>query len=255
MNTDLIVVLDVDTHGEALDTVAACGNCTWFKVGSQLFTRCGPAVVRDILAKDRRVFLDLKFHDIPNTVAQAASAAAALGVDLFTIHATGGQKMIAAAPPIQVPLGCTTVPPDPDLFGDGNGTSEGCAMDNTPTETIPSAEQVPGGVQTAPVLMYTQSPCARNIVYLNSPLPDDVETLAGQDLDFFNLMFGPYAEQTRAANAAGRHKTTSVPPQRVSAETLWAKSLRAATGIGHPPAHASAGPCRRMPASGLPPIT
>ena len=97
MATELIAVLDVDTRDAALETVAACGACACFKVGSQLFTRCGPAVVREIQGRGKQVFLDLKYHDIPNTVANAARAAADLGVALFTLHATGGRKMIEAA--------------------------------------------------------------------------------------------------------------------------------------------------------------
>jgi orotidine-5'-phosphate decarboxylase len=97
MGTELIVVLDVDSREEALATVAACGDCRWFKIGSQLFTRCGPDVVRAIQGLGKSVFLDLKYHDIPNTVAHAAKGAAALGVGLFTLHASGGRRMIEAA--------------------------------------------------------------------------------------------------------------------------------------------------------------
>ena len=95
--TELIVVLDMDTRQQALDTIAACGACTWYKIGSQLFTRCGPDLVREVLALGKNVFLDLKFHDIPNTVAHGAKAAADLGAGLFTVHASGGRKMIDAA--------------------------------------------------------------------------------------------------------------------------------------------------------------
>lgn len=97
VKTELIVVLDVDTRGKALRVVDTCGTCAWFKIGSQLFTRCGPPIVKDVQAAGKRVFLDLKFHDIPNTVAHAAKAAADLGVGLFTLHASGGRAMIEAA--------------------------------------------------------------------------------------------------------------------------------------------------------------
>ena len=95
--TELIVVLDMDTRDDALRTIGACGDCRWFKIGSQLFTRCGPDLVREVIATGKHVFLDLKFHDIPNTVAHGAKAAADLGAGLFTVHASGGRKMIAAA--------------------------------------------------------------------------------------------------------------------------------------------------------------
>lgn len=97
MATKLIVVLDVDTRDEALDIVNATGECEWYKIGAQLFTRCGPQIVKDVQAVGKKVFLDLKYHDIPNTVAHAAKAAADLGVGLFTLHAFGGKDMIAAA--------------------------------------------------------------------------------------------------------------------------------------------------------------
>jgi orotidine-5'-phosphate decarboxylase len=97
MAAELIVVLDVDRADEALAIVDACGACQWFKVGAQLFTREGPAVVRAIQGRGKSVFLDLKYHDIPNTVAHAARAAADLGVGLFTLHASGGRRMIEAA--------------------------------------------------------------------------------------------------------------------------------------------------------------
>ena len=97
MGTELITVLDVDTQEAALDVVDRCGKCSWFKVGFQLFTRCGPAVVRAIQDRGKHVFLDLKFHDIPNTVAHGARAAVALNAGLFTLHTSGGRAMMEAA--------------------------------------------------------------------------------------------------------------------------------------------------------------
>jgi orotidine-5'-phosphate decarboxylase len=97
VNTELIVVLDVDTQEEAMAIVASCGGCDWFKIGSQLFTRCGPDIVRLIQERDKKVMLDLKFHDIPNTVAHTVHAAVDLGVSLLTLHASGGRAMIEAA--------------------------------------------------------------------------------------------------------------------------------------------------------------
>ena len=95
--TQLITALDVNTRQEALDAVVAIGDCAWVKVGSQLFTRCGPEIVEEIRQEGKAVFLDLKFHDIPNTVAKAASAAAGLGASFITVHASGGRAMITAA--------------------------------------------------------------------------------------------------------------------------------------------------------------
>ncbi len=94
----LIIALDVETPKTALDLVKQLHSVAgMFKVGSQLFTAAGPQIVRDIIAHDSKVFLDLKFHDIPHQVAGAARSAAELGVSLFTIHASGGAEMMRRA--------------------------------------------------------------------------------------------------------------------------------------------------------------
>jgi orotidine-5'-phosphate decarboxylase len=94
----LIVALDVSSAAAAQKIVAAVGDsASCYKVGMQLYTAEGPRVVRDLVASGRRVFLDLKYHDIPNTVAAAVCQAAGLGVSMLTIHASGGGKMMRAA--------------------------------------------------------------------------------------------------------------------------------------------------------------
>lgn len=94
----LIIALDVSSAGAAQKIVAAVGDSAFlYKVGKQLFTAEGPAVVRDLVASGRRVFLDLKFHDIPNTVAAAVAEAAKLKVSMLTVHASGGSRMLKAA--------------------------------------------------------------------------------------------------------------------------------------------------------------
>ena len=92
-----IVALDVSSTSEALGLVeAVSGLAGMLKVGHQLFMAEGPAVVSQIVERGERVFLDLKFHDIPNTVARAALEAARLGVSMMTLHASGGGEMIGA---------------------------------------------------------------------------------------------------------------------------------------------------------------
>jgi orotidine-5'-phosphate decarboxylase len=93
----LVVALDVETAEQALSLVEKlAGRVGMFKVGKQLFTAAGPDVVRRIIARGEKVFLDLKFHDIPNTVAMAGVEAARLGVSIFNVHALGGSAMLRA---------------------------------------------------------------------------------------------------------------------------------------------------------------
>jgi len=96
--SEIAIAFDVPTleRALALDERLGAGP-EYAKVGLQLFTATGPESVRALKARGRRVFLDLKLHDIPNTVQGAARAAALLGADLITVHATGGRAMIAAA--------------------------------------------------------------------------------------------------------------------------------------------------------------
>src|SRR5579859_5500812 len=94
----LIVALDFPLAREAsLAAEKLRGHVGMFKVGSELFCAEGPAVVRNLVAGGDKVFLDLKFNDIPNTVREAARQAAQLGVSMFNVHATGGRKMMEAA--------------------------------------------------------------------------------------------------------------------------------------------------------------
>ncbi len=94
---EVIVALDLPTADDALRLVDQLPGLRWAKVGPVLFVREGPALVRELKARDIAVFLDLKWHDIPNTVAEAARQAAALEVDLATVHALGGRAMLEAA--------------------------------------------------------------------------------------------------------------------------------------------------------------
>ena len=98
MKDRLIVALDVDSLEQAeslVDLLYPVVN--FFKVGSQLFTACGPEIVGVIQQKGARVFLDLKFHDIPNTVKKSVEIAAKLKVDMLTVHLIGGREMLEAA--------------------------------------------------------------------------------------------------------------------------------------------------------------
>ncbi len=96
--TEIAVAFDVESLDRALALDAVLGEGTELaKLGLRLFTGAGPEVVRALTARGRRVFLDLKLHDIPNTVRGAAAEAARLGAELITVHALGGPEMIRAA--------------------------------------------------------------------------------------------------------------------------------------------------------------
>ena len=95
MRERLIVALDVDTSEQAADLVRQlAGEVGMFKIGKQLFTHAGPQAVRQIQELGGEIFLDLKFHDIPNTVAKAAIEATRLGVKMFNVHASGSLEMM-----------------------------------------------------------------------------------------------------------------------------------------------------------------
>jgi len=96
--SELIVALDLNDGPSALAVVDELDDLVaWYKVGSQLYTRAGPDLVAELKDRDLQVFLDLKYHDIPHTVGRAVEAAAEIGVDMLTLHSSGGSTMLSAA--------------------------------------------------------------------------------------------------------------------------------------------------------------
>src|SRR4029450_12260511 len=94
----IIVALDVATKKKALELVEQLQDeISFFKIGLQLYTAEGPEIVRAVLATGVKVWLDLKLYDIPNTVANAVESASSLGVQMLTIHLSGGSQMVRAA--------------------------------------------------------------------------------------------------------------------------------------------------------------
>lgn len=94
---ELIVALDLPSGREATTLADRLPGLQWVKIGSVLFAREGPSLIREFVARGVRVFLDLKWHDIPNIVASAVTAARELGVSLATVHTLGGRNMLTAA--------------------------------------------------------------------------------------------------------------------------------------------------------------
>jgi orotidine-5'-phosphate decarboxylase len=93
----IIVPLDVPTEEEAIALLDQLPQVTFWKVGLELFVASGPSILQELKSRQKRVFLDMKFHDIPNTVAGACRSAARYGVDLITVHATAGKDALKAA--------------------------------------------------------------------------------------------------------------------------------------------------------------
>ena len=94
----IIVALDLPSVDAARHLISTLGkDVSWYKIGLQLFGLGGPAFVQEVKASGAKIFLDLKFHDIPNTVRSAVESACALGVDMLTIHLSGGSEMCQAA--------------------------------------------------------------------------------------------------------------------------------------------------------------
>jgi orotidine-5'-phosphate decarboxylase len=150
----IITALDLPDFAAAESVLADLeGAATWCKIGMQLFTKEGPPVVAMAKARGFKVFLDLKFHDIPNTVASGARSAAELGVDMLTIHLCGGPEMIRgaveAAPNLCV-LGVTV------LTSSTAETLAAVGISHTPQDWVPSlaklgAECGIGGIVCSPL--------------------------------------------------------------------------------------------------------
>ncbi len=114
----IILALDVPGFREAVDIIERCSEgIEIFKVGSELFTAAGPEIVKKIHSIGKKVFLDLKFHDIPNTVARAALSAARLGVFMFNVHTLGGFEMMQQAARALIGYSLKQNTPRPRLIG------------------------------------------------------------------------------------------------------------------------------------------
>jgi orotidine-5'-phosphate decarboxylase len=102
MPCDLILALDVPTRADAAPLLRSLrGSLRWVKIGLQMFTACGPDCVREVADHGFQIFLDLKLHDIPHTVAKAVESLAPLPIGMLTLHTSGGREMMAASRAVQ----------------------------------------------------------------------------------------------------------------------------------------------------------
>ncbi|MCR4667523.1 MAG: orotidine-5'-phosphate decarboxylase [Desulfovibrio sp.] len=115
---NLILALDLPDKTKALKLLdEISGDLSWVKVGMELFTRYGPPFLKELSERGLHVFLDLKFYDIPNTVAKAVRSAQKLNIDILTLHCQGGQRMLAGAVEARNGIGGETKTGSPLLFG------------------------------------------------------------------------------------------------------------------------------------------
>lgn len=170
MATELITALDFPDVEGAMALVDRIGESgLWYKVGKQLFTACGPTVVQQLKQRGKKVFLDLKYHDIPNTVAQAVASAARIGADMCNVHALGGPAMLSAAAEAadkaRILLTAVTVLTSMDA-----GELAAVGIDRTPEEQVlrlarlAQANGVAGVVCSSLELDAIRNACGRNFV-------------------------------------------------------------------------------------------
>ena len=163
-----------------------------FKVGKEVFTHLGPPVVSEIIARGGRIFLDLKFHDIPNTVAQAARAAVGMDVSMFNVHALGGETMMAAtvesvrvragelhvAPPLILAVTVLTSLDDSDL--EGMGFRHGAAETAVHLATLARTAGMSGVVASAQDVIPIREACGGDFVIV-TPGVRPGDSVAGDD--------------------------------------------------------------------------
>jgi orotidine-5'-phosphate decarboxylase len=157
----LLIALDVESAAKAVALADSLrGIAGGFKIGSRLFTSEGPSIVRALVEKGNHVFLDLKFHDIPNTVAQAVAAATSLGVWMVNVHASGGTDMMQAArdaardaaarssatPPLVIAVTVLTSMNDATLADIGCGPAQTSAHPRSEIRNPGSGMREPGSV-------------------------------------------------------------------------------------------------------------
>ncbi len=240
MKQRLIFALDVDSFAAAQRWVEIlAGEVGMFKVGKQLFTRCGPEVVRMITAAGGEVFLDLKYHDIPNTVAKAGVEAARLGVKMFNVHTLGGRTMmeqvvreVAAATaaenlPLPIMLGVTILTSSSDSDLDEVGIAAPVAEMVPRLAHLAQQSGLSGVVASAQELGLIRARCGDDFVVVTpgvrpaSAASDDQQRIvtpaqavaAGADYLVVGRPIAKAADPVAAARAIVAEMNSAVPSQ------------------------------------------
>ena len=190
----LLVALDVDTGRRALELADQLrGVAGGYKIGKRLFTLEGPAIVRALVERGDRVFLDLKFHDIPNTVAQAVAAATKLGVWMVNVHASGGRKMMEAAAAAARETAAAQGTPPPLVIGVTVLTSmDAATLDEVGVATpmmdqvirlarLAQASKLDGVVASPQETRVIREACGSNFQIVTPGIRGGVATVTGKD--------------------------------------------------------------------------
>ena len=240
MKQRLIFALDVDSLAAAQRWVEIlAGEVGMFKIGKQLFTRCGPEVVRMITAAGGEVFLDLKYHDIPNTVAKAGVEAARLGVKMFNVHTLGGRTMmeqmvceVAAATaaenlPLPIMLGVTILTSSSDSDLDEVGIAAPVAEMVPRLAHLAQQSGLSGVVASAQELGLIRAKCGDDFIVVTpgvrpvSAASDDQQRIvtpaqavaAGADYLVVGRPIAKAADPVAAARAIVAEMNSAVPSQ------------------------------------------
>lgn len=223
VNNPIIAALDVPTANAALalaETLAPAVGA--FKVGKELFVSAGPDIIRQIRATGAKVFLDLKFHDIPHTVAQAVAATARLEVDLLTVHTSGGSAMLRAAEEA-----AQAGPPPPLVLGVTVLTS----MDDDDLHAVGVTDNATAQVKRLAQLAIDSG--LRGLVCSPRELPV-LRAALGPDIKLVTPGIRP------AGSDAGDQKRTLTPTEAMAAGANWLVIGRPITAAENPRAAAEA---------------
>ena len=235
----LLIALDVESGERALQLAASLrGAAGGFKIGSRLFTAEGPAIVRALTDRGDRVFLDLKFHDIPNTVATAVAAATSLGVWMVNVHASGGTRMMQAAKDAARDRAARDGRPAPlviavtvltSLTGDGladTGVAAPVAEQVTRLARLAQAAGLDGVVASPQETQLIRQRCGREFTVVTPGVRGGGATTAGSDDQERTMSPGDAVAAGASYLVVGR-PIIGAPDPRAAAERIGSEILAA----------------------------